>query len=527
MTREGLEQAKREDLIEVALSAHAAQQAALVMAEQEKARRVEAERQLAWFKKQLFGTKSEKRPGPIAEVSQLSLGEATQGERRAVEKTVTVKAHARVIAEPAEPKQEEPLRFDDSVPRTRRVILPLEVLGLDESAYEVIDERVTQRLVQTPAVYQVEEIVRPVIKLKAEGRIVTAPADPGVLERSLADVSLLAGLLIDKFRFHLPLYRQHQRMEAAGVHLARSTLTDWVHRSIDLLRPIYDAQLASILKSQVLAMDETPIKAGRKSKGKMKQGYYWPVYGDQDEVAFPFATSRGHEHAVKILGEYCGTLISDDYGAYQAYAEKRDAVTRASCWAHVRRKFVEAEDIEPERVVRVLEWIREIYRIEAEIREQQLEAEAKLVRRTEESRPIVAALFAGLTQELVASALLPTNPFTEAARHALKLKTHLEVFLSDPAVPVDTNHLERALRSIPMGRKNWLFCWTEVGAVKVGIIQSLISTCVLHGVDPYTYLVDVLQRVAIHPQSQVADLTPRLWKKKFADRAIPSPALAY
>ena len=106
------------------------------------------------------------------------------------------------------------------------------------------------------------------------------------------------------------------------------------------------------------------------------------------------------------------------------------------------------------------------------------------------------------------------------------MKPSLEVFLSDPEVPIDTNHLERALRPIPMGRKAWLFCWTEVGAQKVGIIQSLISTCVIQGVDPYTYLVDVLQRIANHPQSEVGDLTPRVWKEKFADQAMPSPALA-
>ena len=526
MTRGGLEQIDREELIELALSAHAAQQTAQATAEQEKARRVEVERQLAWFKKQLFGQKSEKRLGEVADVTQLSLGENLVGEGRTVEKAISVKAHVRERKKAPQSKEEPAPRFDDSVPRTRRVILPPEAEGLDESEYTVIDERVTLRLVQTPAVYSVEEIVRPVVKLREEGRIVTAPAEPGVLERSLADVSVLAGLLLDKFRFHMPLYRLHQRMEAAGIHLARSTLTDWVHGSADLLRPIYDAQLASILTSRVLAMDETPIKAGRKSKGKMKKGYFWPVYGDQDEVAFPFARSRGHKHAVEILGEYCGTLISDDYGAYEAYAAKRDAVTRASCWAHVRRKFVDAEDVEPERVKQVLEWIREIYRIEAEIREQGLESEAKLSRRVEESRPLVQDLFAWLETELVAAALLPTNPFTEASRHALKLKSGLEVFLSDPAVPIDTNHLERALRPIPMGRKAWLFCWTEVGAEVVGVAQSLITTCVLQGVDPYTYLVDVLQRVAIHPQSEVADLTPRLWKEKFAGQALPSPALS-
>lgn len=96
------------------------------------------------------------------------------------------------------------------------------------------------------------------------------------------------------------------------------------------------------------------------------------------------------------------------------------------------------------------------------------------------------------------------------------------MFLSDPDVPIDTNHLERGLRCIPMGRRNWLFCWSEVGAEHVGIVQSLLTTCRLQGVDPYTYLVDVLQRVAIHPASRVDELTPRRWKAQFADTPLRS-----
>ena len=98
----------------------------------------------------------------------------------------------------------------------------------------------------------------------------------------------------------------------------------------------------------------------------------------------------------------------------------------------------------------------------------------------------------------------------------------LKVFLSDPDVPIDTNHLERALRPIPMGRKNWLFCWTELGAKQVGIIQSLLVTCKLHEINPHTYLVDVLQRISQHPASQVIELTPRVWKEKFADSPLCS-----
>ena len=98
----------------------------------------------------------------------------------------------------------------------------------------------------------------------------------------------------------------------------------------------------------------------------------------------------------------------------------------------------------------------------------------------------------------------------------------LKVFLSNPLVPIDTNHLERALRVIPMGRKNYLFCWSELGAEQLGILQSLMVTCRLHDINPYTYLVDVLQRVALHPASHVQELTPRLWKTKFAEHFLTS-----
>jgi hypothetical protein len=117
---------------------------------------------------------------------------------------------------------------------------------------------------------------------------------------------------------------------------------------------------------------------------------------------------------------------------------------------------------------------------------------------------------------------LPKDPFTQALGYMLNRQAELRVFLEDPDVPLDTNHVERTLRVIPMGRKAWLFCWTEIGAEHVGLIQSLIATCRLHGIDPYTYLTDVLLRINIHPASEVADLTPRLWKEKFAANPLRS-----
>jgi len=511
---EVLRQASRDELIERVLAADAERQTL-------QSRLEEAEAQLRWFKQQLFGAKSERRLPP--DPSQLSLGEGLAERAEPAEAGTPVRAHVR-RPRPKKDEHEDPgLRFDDTVPVQRIVVADPALEGLREGVdYTVVSEKKSYRLAQQPASYTVLEIVRPVVKLAETGALSAPAAPPSVLPGSYADVSLLAGMLVDKFRYHLPLYRQHQRLAAAGITVSRAALTSWVHRTGELLEPLYEAQLASILRSQVIAMDETPIRAGRKKgkpgkPGKMKTGYFWPIYGDRDEVAFPFAPTRAHSHVEAVLGDFRGTLVSDGYEAYDRFQEKRKAVVHALCWAHTRRGFVKAEDVEPTRAARALDEIRALYEIEREIAERKLEGEGKLAMRAKHSKPLVAGLFAWLQQELVEQALLPTNPFTKAAHYALERKAGLEVFLADPDVPLDTNHLERALRPIPMGRKNWLFCWTELGAERVGQIQSLLSTCVLHGVDPYAYLVDVLQRIDTHPFSAVEQLIPRLWKQHFAD----------
>ena len=204
---------------------------------------------------------------------------------------------------------------------------------------------------------------------------------PQVLDNSLADVSFLVGLMVDKFQYHLPLYRQHQRLQQSGITLARATLTKLVKRSIALLKPIVAAQLQHVLQSKVLA-----------------------------EVAY------------------------------------------------------------------VLDAIGTLYKIEDAITEKSLRDDKKRQYRLKHSKPIVDHLFEWAEQQLNGSALTPKHPLTQAINYTLRRQQALSVFLEDPDVPLDTNHVERALRTIPMGRKNWLFCWTELGAEQLGIIQSLITT---------------------------------------------------
>jgi len=480
-------------------------------------------RRVEWFERQFFGQKSEKRPvdHPLQHSLLGDLPVPTEPEGEQTEVTYTRGKAPK--QRPEDCVNDSGLRFNDQVPVEVIELNAPELQGADADQYVVIGTKTTFRLAQRPASYVVLRYERPIVRRKDKPQPESSPAPDNVLDRSLSDVSLLAGMLVDKFQFHLPLYRQHQRMVAAGITVSRATLTHLVKRSIDLLRPIVAAQLISVLNSQVLAMDETPIKAGKAGKGKMSKGWFWPLYGDQDEIVFTFSKSRGRQQIENTLKQdFKGTLISDGYAAYTSYIEKNKEITHAQCWVHSRRKFIEAETEYPDRVKEALAMIATLYKEEERIEAQGLDETSKRERRLEKSKPVVDRFFEWCQQQLNLGDLLPSSPLRKALNYVISRETELRVFLEEPNVPLDTNHLERALRPIPMGHKNWLFCWTEVGAEHVGIIQSLICTCKQHKINPYTYLTDVLLRINQHPASQVEELTPRLWKEKFAENPLRS-----
>jgi transposase len=464
---ENVESLSREELVKFARQQTARLQQYDKKCAQQQHRIAELEQQLKWFQNQIFGRKSERRLAGDSKYIQLTLGSLLEEEIPPAP-TETVKEYQRRVKPErleAGDDDEGGLRFSSDVPVKTITLQAEEVAELKEGEdYEVIGEKVTHRLAQRPASYVVLKYVRPVVKLKNTD-VVSHPAPEGVFERSFADVSLVAGILVDKFQYHLPLYRQHQRLAAGGITISRQTLTNFVARAADLLAPIYYAQLSSILQSKVLAMDETPIKAGQASKGKLHQGFFWPLYGDKDEVAFPYGATRGLSQAREILGEFAGTLVTDGYGVYSRYTSKVAGVSHATCWAHTRRKFIEAENSEPRRCQKALEYIRMLYEIEESVRDNE---SAEILRaRRERSLPIVEEFFEWLNTELADLTILPSSPFSKAASYAIERRASLSLYLSEPDVPIDTNHLERALRPIPMGRKNWLcvsrrrnYAWT-------------------------------------------------------------------
>lgn len=484
--------------------------------------------QLDWFKRQLFGAKSEKRPEVDAEQGALFKAPIPSD---APQPKVRVPAHDRQKHRTGQEVNDTGLRFGPEVPVREITLSCPELLGPHAAQYEIIDYKESLKLARQPGCHVVLKYRRPVIRHKAQGRLITSAAPLGVLDHAQVDVSFIAGMLVDKFVYHLPLYRLHQRLGAEQIKLARSTMGGWGGSGIGLIEPIAAAVMRQILSGAHLKIDETPIKAGRTKiaqgsragQGQMKTGWLWPMLGEHGDIAFGYSAQRGAMALKAFIGEaYQGTIQTDGYQVYAQYAKNLPGCTHALCWAHTRRAFLKAEAGEPQAIGEILELIRGLYAIERELKERVADAATILKSRGERSAPIVKSIFEWIDRQIANPALLPKSLLAKALGYAKERQAGLSVFLTDAWLALDTNDLERALRVIPLGRKNWNFCFTEFGAKQVAIIQTLLVTCRAHGIDPYTYLVDVLQRISITPNSQIDDLTPRIWATKFADKPMRS-----
>ncbi|MDD2942723.1 MAG: IS66 family transposase [bacterium] len=465
---------------------------------------------IAWYQRQYFGAKSE-RVIP-QDPRQLSLFEVPENPPS---ESTSVKSYERKVRKtPTNISEDNMVRFSESVPVDEVIVLPTEVVGLPESAYEVIGEKVTERLVQIPCQYRVKRTIRKTVKIKETKNLHTAPAPDAVIEKSFADVTFLAGMITDKFLYHLPLYRQHQRLAGCGVNVSRGHLTKLTHRTLELLEPVYLAILSSVADSDLVCMDETPIKASRQEKGKMKQAYFWPVHANE-QVAFIYSSSRATQVIKDTLGSGCKRLLSDGFAAYESYAKTRDDLVHAQCWAHVRRNFFDAQKQSPHDCHRAIEIIRQLFAIEERVNG--CGEELRLARRREESLVLVNEFFESLEELWFQKQIERGSPLGTAVQYAREREQGLRHFLSYPDIPLSNNHVERAIRPVAVGRKNWLFFWTEVGAKYAAIAYTLIESCKMQAVNPWDYLVDVLPRIDTHPAQDVHLLAPKHWKAHFAN----------
>lgn len=346
---------------------------------------------------------------------------------------------------------------------------------------------------------------------KCKEGVVAAPAPVQAIDKGMAGEGLLAHIVTSKYADHLPLNRLEGIFLRHGVELDRSTMCDWVARAAFALTPIYDVIRREILGTDYLQTDETGVVILDKGGGSFK-GRLW-VYHDPLGGRTVFAATRTREKAGPddFLGSFKGFLQADAYTGYDGLFA-RGSIKEVACWAHARRKFVEARETAPALADGVLRLIQEMYQVEKEAAGKDARERKDL--RQQRSRPLLEKLDK-LRKELLLK-VLPKSPMGEALRYMNNQWTALNRYVDDGRLLIDNNNAERELRHVAVGRKNWLFAGRFEGARRAAILYSLVSSCKHQGIDPFVYFRDVLIRVATHPQSRIAELTPRAWKTFFA-----------
>ena len=461
---------------------------------------------IAKLRRLQFGRSSEKREYQIEQL-ELRLEEL---ETKRTKETAAVKESA-----PASTAAARPVRrpLPDHLPREVRKVLPKQEACPDcGGKLKHLGEDVSEILEYVPAILKVIRYIRTKLACGCCDRIVQAEAPSRPIARSIAGPGLLAHVLVSKYCDHLPLYRQSQIFARVGVELDRSTLAEWVGGSSRLLAPLVEALRRHVMAAEKLHADDTPVPVLAPGLGKTKTGRLWTYVrddrpaGDSTPAAvwFAYSPDRKGEHPQSHLSNFTGTLQADAYAGFnQIYEAGR--IQEAACWAHVRRKFYDLEVAHKSPVAtEALERIAALYAIEKEIRGRPPD-ERREVRNTR-SRPLLESLKQWLEETL--GKLSRKSDTAMAVRYALGRWVALLRFCDDGGIEIDNNAAERALRVVALGRKNFLFAGSDGGGESAAAIYSLLGTAKLNGIDPESYLRNVLSRIADHPVNRIEELLP-------------------
>jgi transposase len=465
--------------------------------------------QIAWLTRQIFGKKSERVVD--ADREQLNFDGFETATPPKTE-TQTVPAHER---KKRTSTGEDTIKLPDDLPVETTVIdLPEEEKICKETGVPLqkIGEEVSHKLAHRPGSYFLKRIVRPKYAhpQQEEKGVISAAMPDSLLPKCRADESLLAELITRKFVDHLPLYRIAEAFARDRIVISRRLLSQWVLAVGTALKPLYDAMKKRILEEERLHIDETPVDIF--DSPKVTSGYMWVLVGgvgaDPPYRLYDFYENRKHEHAEQILGSYRGIIHSDKYGAYEAYIRKHGNVW-CPCWAHVRRKFFEAEMGDSALRSWVLEQIQQLFAIE-EIAWTLHPLERVRLRQTQ-AVPIIDSLIDRIKKRLTEGIVLPKSKFKEALGYFCSLIPYLKNYTHHASARLDNNPAERAIRPLAIGRKNWLFFGSEKSGEAAATLLSLVQTCRALKINPRTYLEDVCRRIMGHSAQKLTELLPDEW----------------
>lgn len=459
--------------------------------------------ELSQLKRLIFGSKSE-RFVPAVSPEQLSIGLAIE-EQPVEVKTEKVEYTRTKVAKQNNNKGRLPLPAH--LPRVEHVIEPEE----STEGMKKIGEEVTETLEYIPGKLLVKKYIRAkYAKPDGEG-IVIGSLPSRLIEKGIAEASLLAFLLTSKYADHLPLHRQIEMLKRLGIKLPASTVSDWVSSSLKAIRPLYECLVEKVKSCSYLQADETTIQVlDKDKKGASHRGYYWVYHAVKESlIFFDYRDGRSREGPTEILQNHKGYLQTDGYGGYETFSH-REGITLLHCMAHARRYFEKALTNYKEAAEHALIEIQKLYAIERKCREGGIIGEERKQIRQEEAAPILESLHVWMVEQY--SKVNPKSSLAEALSYSIKRWKGLSHYVENGDLEIDNNLIENAIRPVAIGRKNYLFAGSHEAAQRAAMMYSLFACCKKNEVNPHEWLVDVLNRISDHPINRIEELLPINWK---------------
>lgn len=390
--------------------------------------------------------------------------------------------------------------------------LPVEEIVIepkeDTSGMKCIGKEVTDKLELVPAKLYIKRYIRPKYARPEEGGVVIANLPIFPIEKGIAGPGLLSQIMVDKYVDHLPIYRQVQRFSREGIRIPSNTIDGWQDAISWLIQPLYESQKKLVLGQGYLQVDETPIRVlDPKVKGKCHRGYYWVYYSPiQKAVLYDYRQGRGREGPKEMLKDFKGYLQSDGYSVYDWFG-KKEHISLLNCWAHARRYFDKAKDYDFKTASYILEQIQELYAVERTARDLGLSPEKRKELRLDKSLPLLNDL--GKWMAANYSTFTPKSPMGQALQYVIPRWDNLIEYLKDGMLEIDNNLVENAIRPNALGRKNYLFAGSHLGAERAAMFYSFFGTCRKNDINPFEWLKKVLEIIPDYPANKLRELLPQ------------------
>jgi transposase len=474
----------------------------------------ELEHQIKVLTNLVYGRSSEKaRPLELNHPQQNILFPELLALQEKVEFATSAAAPSEPVAESkndTRPSNKRRSTFPEQLPRVRTVLELSPEERRCAQGHEMIEmgSEITQELerVEVMLVHEVER--KKYICRQCQEGVKIADGPLRVIEKGLLGRDALAWLLTERFFNHLPYHRLERKLEAEGVSVSRSLMCESVGTCADLLKPVFQQLVNEVKEQEVVGSDDTGVTIQQTTRGGPKTAYLW-VYGDRDgRAVFDFTLSRNRDGPKAMLKGMRGYLQVDACGLYDDLVA--DGAIEVGCWAHARRGFVKAEDSDPALAQEAIRRIAMLYAIETHIEKLELDTDRVRGERQRLAVPVLNDLFDWLT--VTKAKVLDKSPMGKAIQYAINQEKHLRRYVEHGALEIDNNRSERNLRTIAVGRKNWVFIGNENYGHKAAVLYSLIVTCHNIGIDPRLYLRDVLVRIS--KTSDAKSLTPHNWKQR-------------